>query len=99
MRNDYRVSGKKRRIRVKPLLEVRCVRYPLDPVVQLAQTSNGFLRSRLSDAVVTVEEEVVPRVLRSNSFVVDDRELTNPRQNKVLQDRSRCCRSRDDQDS
>ena len=48
--------------------------------------------------MVTIEEEVVPRVLMSNGFVVDDRELTNPRQNEVLQDRGRRRRSRDHQD-
>lgn len=97
MGDDYGVSGKERGIRVEPLFEVGSIRYALHSVVQLAQAGDGFLRSRLSDTMVTVEEEVVSRILRSDHLVVNDRELAYPWQNEVLEDRSGCRRSRDDQ--
>ena len=62
----------------------------LDGFVELAEERNGFLGTRLANALLSVQEEVVSGISRGGDSSIKDGEVTDAGEDEVLEDRGGC---------
>ena len=62
----------------------------LDGFVELAEERNGFLGTRLANAVLGVQEKVVSSIRRGSDGSIKDGEVTDAGEDEVLEDGGGC---------
>ena len=99
VRYDERKAQEVRLIRGKDIRNVPSVGADLDAVVQFSQETDGFFSAVATDAGWSVKKEVVPRISRGDSTVVEKSDVADPWQHEIFQDGSCSGTGTDDQNA
>ena len=97
MGNDDREICQPIYIPLQHLFETPRISFTLDTIVQLSEQPNRLFRARFSDAIWTIEEEVIASIFWFHSRRIEDYELAYTRENKIFQDGGRSSTSRYDE--